>query len=143
MLTPAPASTRPNSVASSRFKRGGERERERLNVDPVLRIVLCHCCPHLSPPRARYASKHTVPLPKSRTEHHAAAAAAVGTCSVLQARRYPQLPRDASGLASVCAAPSRPHDITWDSNFQWREDVAILNFGKYKGERHGFQGFGV
>lgn len=66
---------------------------------------------------------------------HAALADAEASAAVLlaQVERYPDLPRDAAGLAALCSAPP-PGYVDRGRRFAWRDGVAVCDFGaKHKG----------
>jgi len=58
------------------------------------------------------------------------------TVEILQGQlaRYPDLPRDAAGLAKYCNVVRDDRWVTADRKFYWRHHQAFMAFGKHKGQ---------
>ncbi len=71
---------------------------------------------------------------KELTDAHSAAADVAATVDVLmgQLERYPDLPKDLEGLNNFCDR-SDPSWIDSTGKFKWREDEAVVGFGRNAG----------
>ncbi len=67
---------------------------------------------------------------------HDAAADIAATLDVLngQLARYPDLPRDPAKLAAFCSNGDRERWVTSDRKFYWKNNEAVISFGKNRGK---------